>query len=120
MGINIETFLGEIRIGQFLALGGSHLLRHGDIEVNLDIYRVTRAGHPVSVSLRQCHLLCFLIRHAGRICSRAELTEAVWPSSDTVQAHTVDVCVWRLRQALMVHGGLDPIETVRGAGYALK
>jgi two-component system, OmpR family, phosphate regulon response regulator PhoB len=32
----------------------------------------------------------------------------------------VDVHIGRLRKALCVHGGEDPIRTVRGAGYALE
>ncbi|NRB00319.1 MAG: winged helix-turn-helix domain-containing protein, partial [Rhodobacteraceae bacterium] len=32
---------------------------------------------------------------------------------------TVDVHIGRLRKALCQYGGVDPVRTVRGAGYAL-
>jgi two-component system phosphate regulon response regulator PhoB len=45
--------------------------------------------------------------------------DAVWGSDVYVEARTVDVHVGRLRKALNEGDEIDPIRTVRSAGYAL-
>ena len=47
------------------------------------------------------------------------LLDAVWGSDVYVEARTVDVHVGRLRKALNVEGTVNPIRTVRSAGYSL-
>ena len=45
--------------------------------------------------------------------------DRVWGREIYVDSRTVDVHIGRLRKALTVHGGEDPLRTVRGAGYSL-
>ena len=52
----------------------------------------------------------------GRVFSRQQLLETVWPHSEDIELRTVDVHIRRLRLAL---GEPDLIRTVRSAGYAL-
>jgi two-component system phosphate regulon response regulator PhoB len=53
------------------------------------------------------------------VFSREQLLDAVWGSDVYVEARTVDVHVGRLRKALNRDSEVDPIRTVRSAGYAL-
>ena len=55
----------------------------------------------------------------GRVFSRDQLLDRGWGRDVYVDTRTVDVHVGRLRKALCVHGGEDPLRTVRGTGYAL-
>jgi len=55
----------------------------------------------------------------GRVWSREQLLDRVWGRDIYVDTRTVDVHIGRLRKALCLHGGDDPLRTVRGAGYAL-
>ena len=55
----------------------------------------------------------------GRVWSREQLLDRVWGRDIYIDTRTVDVHVGRLRKALCIHGGPDPLRTVRGAGYAL-
>ncbi len=48
-----------------------------------------------------------------------QLLDAVWGSGVYVDARTVDVHIGRLRKAVNEQGDVDPIRTVRSAGYAL-
>ena len=59
------------------------------------------------------------MQHPGRVFSREQLLDAVWGSDVYVEARTVDVHIGRLRKALNVQDGEDPIRTVRSAGYSL-
>ncbi|MCG3136027.1 MAG: Transcriptional regulatory protein WalR [Planctomycetes bacterium] len=76
-------------------------------------------GGAVSLSEKECELLRYLARNAGRAVSRDELLQNVWGLDPKgVETRTVDMHVARLREKL----GDDPespeaIATVRGKGY---
>jgi phosphate regulon transcriptional regulatory protein PhoB len=92
----------------------------GDIEMDRAAHRVRRNGKEVHLGPTEYKLLDHLIQHPGRVFSREQLLDAVWGSDVYVEARTVDVHVGRLRKALIVDGAIDPIRTVRSAGYALE
>jgi two-component system phosphate regulon response regulator PhoB len=64
-------------------------------------------------------LLHFLMTHAERVHSRAQLLDQVWGDHVFVEERTVDVHIRRLRQALSPSGHETLVETVRGAGYRM-
>ena len=94
-------------------------LAYGDIEMDLAAYKVRRGGRPVPLAPTEFRLLRHLMGHPGRVFSRERLLEAVWSHDEEIEARTVDVHIRRLRRALNAGGGVDPIRTVRSAGYAL-
>lgn len=96
-----------------------HTLHFGDIRIDLDAYRVTRARHYVHLGPTEYRLLCFLLEHPCRVHRREELIAAVWDSGVEIQLRAVDTHIFRLRHALTAHGEIDPIMTVRSAGYML-
>lgn len=94
-------------------------LAYADINMDLAAHRVTRSGRHVHLGPTEFRLLRYLLEHPGRVFSREQLLDAVWGSDVYVEPRTVDVHVRRLRRALNVGAELDPIRTVRSAGYAL-
>ena len=94
-------------------------LNHGDIVIDRVAHRVRRAGNEIHLGPTEFRLLDHLIQHPGRVFSREQLLDAVWGSDVYVEARTVDVHVGRLRKALNVEGTVNPIRTVRSAGYSL-
>jgi two-component system phosphate regulon response regulator PhoB len=95
------------------------VVKIGDIEMDRAAHRVRRAGKEVHLGPTEYKLLDHLIQHPGRVFSREQLLDAVWGSDVYVETRTVDVHVGRLRKALNIEGVVDPIRTVRSAGYAL-
>ena len=95
------------------------VLKHGDIELNRDNKRVLRAGREVELGPTEFRLLEFFMQRPGRVFSREQLLNGVWGSEVYIDERTVDVHVGRLRKALNRGREVDPIRTVRGAGYAL-
>jgi two-component system, OmpR family, phosphate regulon response regulator PhoB len=95
------------------------ILTFGDIELNGETHRVTRAGAPLKLGPTEFRLLVTLMERPGRVFSRDQLLDRVWGRDIYVDTRTVDVHVGRLRKALMATGGDDPVRTVRGSGYAL-
>ena len=94
-------------------------VRHGDIIVDRVAHRVKRAGREIHLGPTEFRLLDYLIQHPGRVFSREQLLDSVWGSDVYVEARTVDVHIGRLRKALNRDEEVDPIRTVRSAGYSL-
>jgi two-component system phosphate regulon response regulator PhoB len=95
------------------------MIEVGDIVMDSESHRVTRAGHPVHLGPTEFRLLAALLEKPGKVWTREALLDRVWGRDIYVDTRTVDVHVGRLRKSLDVPGTDDPIRTVRGAGYAL-
>ena len=96
------------------------LLTFGDVELDREKKRVTRASKPIELGPTEYRLLEFLMERPGRVFSRAQLLDGVWGSDVYIDERTVDVHVGRLRKVLNRGQSKDPIRTVRGAGYGLN
>jgi DNA-binding response OmpR family regulator len=98
---------------------GERRLHHGDLEIDLDRYEVTRDGRPVELSPVEFRLLAALVEARGHVLSRDRLLDELsGPESDGAMERSIDVYVGRLRSKL----GDDPdrpsyVATVRGVGY---
>jgi two-component system phosphate regulon response regulator PhoB len=93
--------------------------RQGDLTIDRVSHRVKREGREIHLGPTEFRLLDYFMQHPGRVFSREQLLDAVWGSDVYVEARTVDVHVGRLRKALNLDTEVDPIRTVRSAGYAL-
>ena len=91
----------------------------GAIELDRMHHRVRRGGAEVRLGPTEFRLLECLMASPGRVFSREQLLDRVWGRDVYIDERTVDVHVGRLRKALEVADGQDPIRTVRGAGYSL-
>jgi len=94
-------------------------LEFEDIILDSETHRVTRSDNALKLGPTEFRLLSTFMEKPGRVWSREQLLDRVWGRDIYVDSRTVDVHVGRLRKALCVHGGEDPVRTVRGAGYAL-
>ena len=94
-------------------------LDYGGLEMDLGAHRVRRDGQAINLGPTEYRLLRHFLEHPGRVFSRQQLLETVWPHSEEIELRTVDVHIRRLRMALGEHGGSDLVRTVRSAGYAL-
>jgi two-component system phosphate regulon response regulator PhoB len=95
------------------------MLLFGDIKLNTVQHKVTAYDKTVKLGPTEYRLLKFLMECPGRVYSREILLDRVWSNGVHVESRTVDVHIRRLRKALLDAGGVDPIRTVRGAGYSL-
>jgi len=94
-------------------------LEYEDIVLDSETHRVTRSDKPLKLGPTEFRLLSTFMEKPGRVWSREQLLDRVWGRDIYVDTRTVDVHIGRLRKALTIHGGTDPLRTVRGAGYAL-
>ena len=79
--------------------------------------RVMAGARELALGRVEFKLLDVLMRHPGRIHSRAQLLDQVWGNAVYLEERTVDTHVGRLRSALQPAGYQRRIETVRGSGY---
>jgi len=92
----------------------------GGVRLDRNAHRVTRNGREVRLGPTEYRLLEVFLESAGRVLSRPQLLDAVWGRDGEIDERTVDVHVGRLRKALIRGNEIDPIRTVRGAGYVLE
>jgi len=97
----------------------SDLLRAGDLEVDEARWTVRRAGIPVELSPTEFRLLTCLVRHQGRVLTRAQLLENVWGWDYAGESQIVETYVSYLRRKLDPLGP-PMIHTQRGVGYSLR
>jgi DNA-binding response OmpR family regulator len=96
--------------------GDGTVIRLGALAIDSDTYRVTVAGRPMDLTIKEFELLRFLAQHPGRVFTRPSLLREVWGYDFYGGTRTVDVHVRRLRAKLgPEHEHL--IETVRSVGY---
>jgi len=98
----------------------SDVLTFGDLEMDREKRRVSRAGRAIELGPTEYRLLEYLMERPGRVFSREQLLDGVWGRDIYIDERTVDVHIGRLRRALNRDDDTDPIRTVRGAGYALN
>ncbi len=79
-----------------------------------------RGGHSIALSATEFTLLEFLMRHAGRVLTRAELLDHVWQYDFGGNDNVLDVYVSYLRHKIDKGHARPLIQTVRGVGFRLK
>jgi two-component system alkaline phosphatase synthesis response regulator PhoP len=75
-----------------------HVLRYQGLEMNLDRKTVSIDGEDVPFTKTEFELLHLLLEEKGRVFSRQELIDCVWPKDVLVLDRTVDVNITRLRK----------------------
>ncbi len=101
--------------------GGVHrpgLIRTGDLEIDLNGHRVTRAGEPLQLTRIEFNLLVMLAQHPGQTFSRAQLLDRLHGITYEGFDRSIDAHIKNLRCKLEIDPA-DPhyVLTVYGVGY---
>ena len=73
---------------------------------------------PLALTPRELHVLRRLLKNAGRVVTKAQLTETLSALNEDIGDKTVEVYVHRIRHKIQGYG--VEIVTVRGFGYLLR
>jgi len=97
---------------------GHHKPVDSDVKLDLRKKRLTIRGRPVTLTPSEFKLLDMLMGRPGRVFSREELLDGLYPDGQAVVDRVVDVHIGKLRQKIE----RDPTEpryviTSRGFGY---
>ncbi|ODR33272.1 response regulator transcription factor [Eisenbergiella tayi] len=93
------------------------LLTAGDVSVDVEAHRVTKAGKPVELTNKEFGLLVLFIRNKNVALFRETLYEKVWEGEYFGDSRTLDLHVQRLRRKL---GWEHSLVAVYKVGYRLE
>ncbi len=122
----IKPFAFEELLARVRALGrrgpASMPIRQvlGALEVDQVARRAVLAGRPLELTARQFGLLALFVSRADQVLSRPQILAQLWDWAFEGDPRIVDVYVNALRRSLGEGPGVPRLETVRGAGYALR
>ncbi|CAG2148157.1 two-component system response regulator CreB [Cupriavidus numazuensis] len=89
--------------------------------VDNDGARVAFHGHWLELTRYEYRMLALMLRHPGRIYSRAQLMDEVWHDAPDTIDRTVDTHIKTVRAKLRaLDAASDPIRTHRGMGYSIE
>lgn len=97
----------------------SAILHCGDLQLDRQRRRVTRAGADVPLTSKEFSLLELLFLRAPQPVTRSEIIEYVWSYGFDTETNLVEVYINRLRQKVDQDYPEKLIQTVRGVGYRL-
>jgi two-component system response regulator MprA len=96
------------------------VLRFQDVELVPSEREARRSGDLLELTAREYELLELFLRHPRQVLSREQILQDVWGFDYLGDSNLVDVRIKYLRDKLEFGGRMRLIQTVRGAGYALR
>ena len=95
----------------------SPVISCGLVSMDTSAQSVTVSGEEVVLTAFEYRLLECLMLSAGRVISKAELTDRLYDQDFERDSNVIEVLVGRLRRKLDPENSTNPIETSRGRGY---
>ena len=96
------------------------ILTVGDIVLNTQNNSVERAGHKVTLTVKEYALLELLMRNPNKVLTRQTIAQKVWGIDFDTGTNVVDVYMNYLRNKVEKGFALKYIHTVIGKGYMFK
>ena len=94
----------------------SDVLALGPLAIDFAAQTATLHGQPIDLTAFEYRLLEYLVRQRGRVVTKQELSDYLYPHDEDRDSNVVEVLIGRLRRKLDPDGSLAPIETLRGRG----
>jgi two-component system alkaline phosphatase synthesis response regulator PhoP len=116
----IETVLRRQRRADRQAGERHEETKIGQLTIDSGRRQASFAGEPLSLTTKEFDLLAHLATHPGRIFTREQLLDRIWPFDFGGESRTVDVHISWLRSKLRARDGHNYFRTVRGVGYAFS
>ncbi|MBS0409139.1 MAG: response regulator [Proteobacteria bacterium] len=117
----IGEFLARLRVAlrhRLLKEGAEPVVTAGDLTIDLERRRITRAGEPVRLSPKEYDLLARLVEGGGKVITHRQLLTAVWGPAHVEDVQYLRVFVGQLRQKIEEDPAAPKlIATEPGVGY---
>jgi two-component system response regulator MprA len=95
------------------------ILTFADLRLNTGTREAERGGRRVELTTREYELLLLFMRHPRQVLLRDQIMDRVWGDA-MVESNAIEVHIGRLRDKLEAGDEERLIQTIRGAGYALR
>jgi two-component system response regulator MprA len=122
-GIGPSDLLMRLRLHLTMAatsISAPEVLQVADLQVRPLARQVVRGQRIVELTSREYQLLLLLLRHDGRVVTRAKILGEIWADQGGGSSNVIEVYVRYLRQKLEAGGERRLLHTVRGQGYCLS
>lgn len=108
------------RVKEREVLRRDEVIEVGDLVIEPSQFRVSVAGAPARLRLKEFQLLVALASNPGVLMTRQRLASDVWGYDFLPSTRTIDVHVRRLRQAVEEPSAFSYVQTVHGLGYRFE
>jgi two-component system response regulator MprA len=98
---------------------GEGALSFGGLRLDTRTREAERDGRRIDLTTREYDLLLLLLQHPRQVLTREQILDRLWGDA-SVDSNAIEVHIARLRDKLEANGEARLIQTVRGAGYALR
>ncbi len=96
------------------------VLVFADLRLDTGTREAYRSGRRIDLTTREYELLLLFMHHPRQVLTRDLILDRLWSDAD-VDSNAIEVHIARLREKLEAGGHeLRLIQTIRGAGYALR
>jgi two-component system KDP operon response regulator KdpE len=100
--------------------GGESTIRLGEVDIDLERRRISRAGSEIHLTPIEFRLLACLAQHVGMVVTHRQLLREVWGPASVEHTHYLRIYMKQLREKLEA----DPVRpryllTESGVGYRL-
>ena len=120
-GNSLPWPLARVRaLGRRAGDGNDDQLTVGDLVLDLARHEARRAEQSIELTAKEFDLLAYLMRHAGRVLSKDQITEHVWGYDSQATSNVVEIYIHYLRDKIDRGFPRPLIKTVRGVGYKIE
>jgi two-component system response regulator MprA len=95
------------------------VLACADLRLDIRAREAYRGERRVELTTREFDLLLLFLRHPRQVLTREQILDHVWGNA-AVDSNAIEVHIGRLRDKLEAFGERRLLQTIRGAGYALR
>ena len=114
----LRAILRRAEITEEAKLSEEDRFQVGDVEVKISARSATKGGENLGLTSVEFDLLAMLLKNAGTIVRKEDLSEQVLERRLSPYDRSLDMHVSNLRKKLDAHGSAEErIKTIRSAGY---
>jgi two-component system KDP operon response regulator KdpE len=92
----------------------------GDFKIDADAFRAVVKDIEIRLTPKECELLLFLARHAGRVVTHRTLLSGIWGPNSVEQPEHLRVLVAQLRKKIETEDAPHYIVTEPWVGYRFE
>lgn len=118
----MEELLARVRALSRRAGDGmeEEALKVGNLTLDLTSHEVKRGDSAIELTAKEFALLAYLMRHAGRVLTKEQITDHVWGYDSEVVSNVVEIYIHYVRDKVDRGFSRPLLRTVRGVGYMIK
>jgi DNA-binding response OmpR family regulator len=118
----LEELLARVRALSRRAAEGidGDVVRVGDLALDLARHEACRGDQRIELTAKEFALLEYLMRNAGRVLTKTQITDQVWGYDSEATSNVVEIYIHYLREKVDRGFPRPLIRTVRGVGYTIK